>query len=935
VAGVWVRRLEELGAGDLSSVGGKGANLGELVAAGVPVPPAFCVTTDAYCAFLAASNLGPRLAELLAAVDYDDPAGIEATAARIRTLLVASPIPDDIAAAVEAGYAALEATAGAGVSVSVRSSATAEDLPGASFAGQQDTYLYIAGGPPVLDAMRRCWASLWTARAISYRHTQGFDHLAVHLAVVVQQMFPSAVSGVLFTANPLTANPDECFVNASWGLGEAVVSGRVNPDQLLVRRHDLTIVERQTADKVIMTVPDPSGQGTVEVDVPEGQRLAPALSDDQVKELCELAGRIEEHYGFPQDIEWGWADGRFAILQAREITGADLDLCAGLELWKSPRARAEMYDERWTWSRAYSDEVQTGPSTPSFYSYLQLGMTRLKMSALTMTATTSLLGYTPETFVDFPYFRWYGARAYYNLAFEQERIRRFIPPFARDEAALWPFPAEERDAVREMPFDWDAFLGLLRHLHETNPDISLLGTTRIVYEGLERWTDAEDAFWDDVDLANASVREIFASQVASRTGSRFGENVVLPFTIYLYLLPQALQTVCAAWLDDDGAIYNRLVGGLQTKTGEENIAVWELSRAIKASAHLTDLVLGRTGAEVLVALEHDEAGRDFRQQLDAFLARYGHRGGAERDAYHRRWHHDPALVFDSIRPMLALDDDDSPERHEERQRAQMLATKADSVARLCGVAVDAGEVHELGWLVELHALTGETAADRAELFAWFVEVVQDYFYYRDFERFYNDKTMSRSRRLYEAIANRFLAKGLLVDADDVFFLGRDEMLLADDGELSARDVAIRVRARRRVYAKYAQQEPPKYLRGWHAFDDDQLDDDGALRGIAASVGQVTGRARVCRHLSEIAKIERGDILVTVATDPGWTTVFSIIGGIVVETGGVVAHAVMISREYGLPCVANLSRACDLIPDGAQITVDGSTGRVWVHDGPAG
>jgi phosphoenolpyruvate synthase/pyruvate phosphate dikinase len=165
----------------------------------------------------------------------------------------------------------------------------------------------------------------------------------------------------------------------------------------------------------------------------------------------------------------------------------------------------------------------------------------------------------------------------------------------------------------------------------------------------------------------------------------------------------------------------------------------------------------------------------------------------------------------------------------------------------------------------------------------------------------------------------------------VYFLGRQEMLLADQGELSVRQLAIRVRARRRVYERYTHREPPKYLRGWQTFDDDALDDEGALRGIAASAGVVTGRARVCRSLAEIANVQRGDILVTVATDPGWTTVFSIIGAVVVETGGVVAHAVMISREYGLPCVANVARACELIPDGAIVTVDGSTGRVLIHD----
>jgi pyruvate,water dikinase len=927
----YVRTLNEVRAIDLASVGGKGANLGELVAAGVPVPPAFCITTDAHRAFLAASGLPEQVRGVLAGIDYDDPAGIAEPAEGLRALLLDAPIPESVARPIVTAYQRLAPDGGEPLPVSVRSSATAEDLPGASFAGQQDTYLFVSGADEVLVAVRRCWASLWTDRAIAYRHTCGFDQHAVWLAVVVQVMFPSEVSGILFTANPVTSNPAELFVNLSWGLGEAVVGGKVNPDQVIVARDTLSVTDRRVHDKAVMTAADPSGQGSVEVPVPAERRNEPALADDQLRALGRLGLHIEGHFGFPQDIEWGWAGGEFAILQAREITGANLDFASELERWKTPAARASMYDQRWVWSRAYSDEVQTGPSTPSFYTYLQYGMTRLKAAALTMTGTPAFLEYAPASFLDVPYFRWYGARAYYNLAFERERIRRFIPPFARDAAALWPFPERERDEIRAMPFDWEAFLDLLRRLHVAMHDVSLLGTTAVMYEGLERWTDAEDAFWERFDLDAATVDELFEAQLASRGESRFGENVVLPFTIYLYFLPQALQAVCQRWLGDAGdGIHHRLMAGLQTKTSEENAAVWRLSRAVKASPHLAQAVDSASNAEVLAALDHDDSGRALRAELDAFLHTYGHRGGAERDAYHPRWRHDPARVFDAVRPLLALDDDAAPERNEQRLRTVMLETKAACIERLRNVPLDEGGLDELGWLVELHRMTGEPASDRAGVFAWFVDVVQDYVYYRDFERFYNDKTMGRSRDVYEAIARRFQTRGLLSVPDDVFFLGRQEMVAVDTGELTARDVELRVRSRRRVYERYAQQEPPKYLRGWEAFDDDPVADAG-LRGIAASTGRVTGRARVCRTLHDITTIERGDILVTVATDPGWTTVFSIIGGVVVETGGVVAHAVMISREYGLPCVSNLTRACDLIPDGATITVDGTSGRVLVHD----
>ena len=906
----WTCRIDEVGIDDLARVGGKGASLGELRAAGAPVPRAFCVTTDAYRHVVEEGRLADAVAQLLAAIDFDDLSSIDGQAQQIRDLFGQEAMPVGIRTAIETAYAELAGVDG-DLSVSVRSSATAEDLPGTSFAGQQDTYLHIRGAAAVVEAVQRCWASLWTARAIAYRHAQGFDREEVLLAVVVQEMFASQVSGVLFTANPITSNPFELVVNASWGLGEAVVSGHVNPDQLTVSS-SLEVTARHIADKEVMTVPDPSGHGVATVPVPPDLVSRQSLPDDAAVELCRIGQTIEQHYGFPQDVEWGWADGRFAILQSREITGADLDFGHELETWKSPAALADMYDERWVWSRAYSDEVQTGPSTPSFYTYLQRGMTVIKVRAMELAGVEEVLGYPAACFADIPYFRWYGARAYYNLAFERERIRRFIPPFARDEAALWPFPAGERDEIRSMPFDWQEFTTVLWRLHTENHDVSLLGTTAVVYENLERWTDEEETFWQGFDLASASVDEIFAAQTASRAGSRFGDNVSLPFTIYLFMLPQALSYLCAQWLGDDGTLSGRLVTGIATKTSEENQELWELSRLLRANPDLIALAADADDEDVLDAMRRLPDGDPLRVRFDEFLAAHGHRGGAERDAVHLRWRDQPSLVLRAIRPMLALDDDVSPARHEAETIAAMTRARDEARARL--------QAQPLGSL-------------QAPFFDWLVDLVRDYTYYRDFERFFNDKTMSRSRSLYEAIGRRLVRHGLLDDADDVFFLGRQEMSAADNGQLTARQVAIRVRSRRAVYEKYAHREPPKYIRGWTFFDDDSLS-DGGLHGIGASGGVVTGRARVCRDLSQVAALQKGDILVTVATDPGWTSVFPLLGGLVVETGGVVAHAVMISREYGLPCVSNLSRACELIPDGGVVTIDGRTGQVHVHESAA-
>ena len=254
----------------------------------------------------------------------------------------------------------------------MRSSATAEDLPGTSFAGQQDTYLHIAGAPAVLDAVRRCWASLWTGRAIAYRHTQGFAHEAVALAVVVQEMFPSEVAGVLFTANPVTSNPFELFLNASWGLGEAIVSGHVNPDQLIVAKPSFEVVDRQINDKLVMTVPAWVGPGFGHGPCPRATADPSRPSRTTRCASCVPSGSASRTTtASPRTSSGAGPTAASPSCRPGRSPGANLDFGHELEMWKTPKALASMYDDQWVWSRAYSDEVQTGPSTPSFYTYLQ------------------------------------------------------------------------------------------------------------------------------------------------------------------------------------------------------------------------------------------------------------------------------------------------------------------------------------------------------------------------------------------------------------------------------------------------------------------------------------------------------------------------------------------------------------------------------------
>ncbi|HEX7976641.1 MAG TPA: PEP/pyruvate-binding domain-containing protein [Anaerolineales bacterium] len=314
----------------LEEVGGKGANLSRLTRAGFPVPPGFLIPTGAYWAFVQANDLQAQIVRLAT----DQTKTVEETSAAIRPIFEQGQIPPEIAAAISLAYNELKRLLGGSAPVAVRSSATAEDLPGASFAGQQDTYLNVCGEPAVLEAVKRCWASLWTARALDYRARQHVDSASVSLAVVVQAMVSAEAAGILFTANPLSGARDELAIDAAWGLGEAIVGGQVTPDHIVADKATGAIKQITIADKAVLT--QPTASGTEERPVEERKRRAQVLGAEQVAELVKLGVEIEKYYGAPQDIEWCLAQGNFFIVQARPITTLPEPV-----KWESPVAGAK------------------------------------------------------------------------------------------------------------------------------------------------------------------------------------------------------------------------------------------------------------------------------------------------------------------------------------------------------------------------------------------------------------------------------------------------------------------------------------------------------------------------------------------------------------------------------------------------------------------
>jgi pyruvate,water dikinase len=313
-----VRGFAELSRADVLFAGGKGANLGELTEAGLPVPPGFVVGAPAYAEFVDESGLRDRIAASLESVDVDDIAALDAACAQLRGEIEATPVPEALRAAIAAAYGSID---DGDTAVAVRSSATAEDTASASFAGMNETFLNISGAEAVVDAVRRCWASLFGARTVFYRAKRGLGQADMDIAVVVQLQVQSTRAGVMFTIDPSTGRDDRLVIEGSFGLGEAVVSGQVSPDRWVVAKRTLHVLAHETRHKELVIERAASGQGTVTRPADENEADAPALSDDDVRLLAELGRRIETHYGSPQDTEWAFdADGHAFILQSRPVT---------------------------------------------------------------------------------------------------------------------------------------------------------------------------------------------------------------------------------------------------------------------------------------------------------------------------------------------------------------------------------------------------------------------------------------------------------------------------------------------------------------------------------------------------------------------------------------------------------------------------------------
>ena len=882
--------------------GGKGANLGYLARAQFKVPPAFVVATLAYQRFLTESGVVNALEELLAQIDFDDIEVLETKTATIRRLVEQAEVPGAIAHEIRRAYARL----GDGeFYVAVRSSGTAEDLAGTSFAGLHDTYLDVRGAGEVIKATKRCWASLWTARATTYRHRNGFDHFDARLAVVVQIMVASEVSGVMFTGNPRTAATDETVINASWGLGEAIVQGIVTPDEFVAQSRNCRLLERTLGDKQKQIVRDPvNGVGVVVQEVATAQRTQYCLTDDQVARLITLGRAVTTLYdGYPQDIEWAIADDQLYLLQSRPITGVDFAWDADVDAWQEAPEDPFMIG-----TREVADEMWTGAMTPLFYSYRALGGWTSPFHGM-----AQLLGRPDLT--KRRVWKYHRAYAYWDCEFEKGLHCGAALPVARANS-LVRLPESWRADAGNMPFGIIDYLKQLARIRLLRPEVGPLTWIQTIYDRLSNTVEEAEG------LADEELRQLDDSALEHYTRNhalfeRDYADEITPGLCYHYR--DAMSTF--AWVienwytGDNPQAYAHLLCGTDkiTETLEEHVSLARLAGSIRQSPTLARAFAAAQDAAFFEILRDSDEGRDFAREIDNFVSRRGHRGHQDRDFIFPRYREDLGVLYRALENHLKSDDD--PIDNHERNAAIRNAAYDEVVENL--------RRQSLGFI-------------KVEAFKMLFEYCHKGLQVRDDEREYLDRHTLSMKRAFLEVNRRIMERGGIFETErDFYFLTADELfeVLAGRGNLRLmrHKIAGRMRNWDRLYHK--EVKLPKYLYRNVGMAEEiptgDVDELGRriLHGAGNSPGEITATARVIHRLDETRRVNKGEIMITNATDPGWTPVFAALSGVIVETGGLLSHSGCLAREYGFPA-AQIEHAVTLIPDGATITLNGDTG--WVR-----
>lgn len=886
--------LSKISKKDSPKIGSKAANLGELIRNKISVPQGFVVTTEAYSLFLEFNELNKLIEVELSKIDYNNIDSVDECAKKVQEAIKESMIPPEIIDEIKHKYESLSLDI-----VAVRSSATAEDLPTASFAGQYDTFLNLKNLDDVLQGIKECYASLWTSRAIAYRHENQISHSDVKLAAIVQGMIQATCAGVLFTVDPISMNSSELLIESNFGLGESIVSGISSPDRFKIIRKGkaLKIVDKQISCKkiAIQAIKTENKSGVEHIELNEDESMKCSLSDNQIIELSKLGIIVEQSFGSPQDIEWAIDNkNHIYLLQSRPITSL----------------KEEIVEEIY-WSRGYSDDYWNDPTTPLFFDILGEPLTKIVNIEL-----NSIMGYKH---MHSNFLKLYSGHVYFNLDVLKRKVENEIPKFMRNEDLLNYFPEGSgpygKASMKKLPFHLLRRIVAELRIKIFDPNGSITKTAEKYYE----WSEKEfepycvdfDAQLDtltgtgNLKSLMSLVLELEKKMIPHFRLIRYGIPV---HNIGMNLMVQYLLTKFLG-VKESSRYYPVLISGLDHKLTETNDEIHYLTSIIQESPEVKSLILEYDSDRLLelMASERDPNIQVFFKELERFLKEYGDRGFT-REVFYPRWREAPQYLFDILKTLVM--------GIEEKVDFKKLKIKT----------LDYREK------VEKH-IEGKIRSKRFGLIKWkllskILDFSRKYIIFREEQRFNLDRWISRNRRIYLEIGRYFTSNGIINEPMDIFFLHNKEIKKISSNQLDFNAKNL-IQQRKDEFFKFEYTVPPKFLCGSREFDDTvkYTEDSTSFQGIPASHGIITAKIRVLFKIEELQTIQAGEILVVPKTDPGWTPVFSKISGLITETGGVLSHGAVVSREYGIPAVTNVPNACNLFKTGQVVSINGYTGSI--------
>ncbi|UOB76905.1 phosphoenolpyruvate synthase [Bacillus sp. ZJS3] len=864
----FVLDFQEIENTQLSLVGGKGLNLGALSnMQGIQVPEGFCVTTAGYEKAIEQNEELHTLLQQLTKLKKEERAQIGEMSKKIREFIMAVEIPTDVVEAVTHYLSRF----GNEHAYAVRSSATAEDLPYASFAGQQDTYLNIIGEEAILQHVRKCWASLFTERAVMYRMQNGFEHNQVSICVVVQKMvFPEA-SGILFTADPVTSNRKVLSIDASFGLGEALVSGLVSADNYKVKEGEIT--ETMIATKKIAIYAVKEG-GTETKQIDPAQQKIQTLSEQQILQLAQLGRKIEAYFGCPQDIEWCLVDNTFYMVQSRPIT----------TLYPIP-------------------EENDGGN----HVYISVGHQQMMTDAMKPLGLSFFLLTTNAPM------RKAGGRLFVDAT------QQLASPASRDYLVntLGKSDPLVRDALTTI-IERDHFITLLSD--EEKEKSASKGKPPV---------SSQPEIENDPAIVTNLIKNSEASIEELKRNMQTKSGVdVLDFILEdiqqlkkVLFNPQSIAVIMAGmnastwinekmeqWLGEKNAADTLSQSVQNNITSEMGLALLDVADVIRSYEEVIAYLQHVENDNFLDEIVQFKGGEEVRDAILTFLNKYGMRCSGEIDITKTRWSEKPTTIIPMILNNIRDFEAGASKRKFEEGLQEALKKEEELLDRLQQLPDGKQKIEETKRMIRK---------------------IRNFIGYREYPKYgmINRYFIYKQALLKEA--EQLVQSGVIHEVDDIYYLTFEE--LHEVIRTKKLDYEL-IHKQKNDYKLYEKLTPPRVMTSdgeiiTGKYKRENLPAD-AIVGLPVSSGVIEGRARIILNMEE-ANLEEGDILVTAFTDPGWTPLFVSIKGLVTEVGGLMTHGAVIAREYGLPAVVGVENATKLIKDGQRIRVHGTEGYIEV------